>query len=418
MMIWLKKLLMIFKNKALNYSIITVIISVTLQFLFIRFASYYIDKEIYGNFVLLLTLVAGLSTLLLQLPSQAFDRFYNEEKDKNEFINQFRTYLIFLNIISLILIIIYGYTIEKYSNTTLFFIFILFMFINIYSLNQKVFLLNLDRKKYMILKISEACAKFTIPIFSYIYFNNLISLVLGMIVGYFASSIILYIFMKEVPFSLKFKYSNLKKYFFYSYPFIIMSLLTWGISFSDRYFIEYFLTTSDVAIYALLAMVAGIGQVIGQIYFMYAEPKILKFHSIDQNLAYKTIKKYMYSLLLIFIFLFIIVMFLPKNIFSILLEKEIIYNDYYYITFLILVFSIFLNILHIAHHLYLKLLKKANILGLIYLIAFIMNIIGNLFIETYGIIAAAISTLIAYIVILILQIIYVAKYKKMESIND
>ena len=66
---------------------------------------------------------------------------------------------------------------------------------------------------------------------------------------------------------------------------------------------------------------------------------------------------------------------------------------------------------------YIKLFKKVYILSYIYLIAFIVNIIGNLFIKDYGIIAAAISTLVAYIVILLLQIIYVSKYMKMEINN-
>ena len=66
---------------------------------------------------------------------------------------------------------------------------------------------------------------------------------------------------------------------------------------------------------------------------------------------------------------------------------------------------------------YIKLFKKVYILSYIYLIAFIVNIIGNLFIKDYGIIAAAISTLVAYIVILLLQILYVSKYMKMEINN-
>ena len=82
------------KNNGVTLSIITVFVSTLLQFLFIRYASYEIDKEIYGNFVLLQTLIAGLSTILLQVPGQAFDRFYNESDDKTNFINQFRTYLI------------------------------------------------------------------------------------------------------------------------------------------------------------------------------------------------------------------------------------------------------------------------------------------------------------------------------------
>ena len=163
------------KNNGVTLSIITVFVSTLLQFLFIRYASYEIDKEIYGNFVLLQTLIAGLSTILLQVPGQAFDRFYNESDDKTNFINQFRTYLIFINLLSLLIIYIYGLFINKFSSEILFLIFILFFLLNTYGLNQKIYLLNLERKRYMYLKILEASSKFLTPIVFYFYFS-LISL--------------------------------------------------------------------------------------------------------------------------------------------------------------------------------------------------------------------------------------------------
>jgi O-antigen/teichoic acid export membrane protein len=224
--------------------------------------------------------------------------------------------------------------------------------------------------------------------------------------------------MKDLPYKFLLEIKDIKKYFSYAYPFLFMSIFTWGISFSDRYFIEYFLSTSDVAIYALLSMVAGVGQIIGQIYFMYAGPKLLKIHSENPSFAYVTLKRYLFILSIVFIIIFIIALLLPKIIFTILLEKDLIYNPYYYHTMMILLVSIFLNILHIAHHLYIKLFKKVYILAYIYFIAFFVNVIGNLFIKDYGIIAAALATLGAYITILLLQIIYVAKYIKNGNLND
>jgi hypothetical protein len=160
-------------NNAMVLTVITVLISLIMQLAFIHFASHYISKETYGNFVLLQTLIAGLSVLLLQMPSQAFDRFYNTEKHKIEFINLFRTYLIFINFLSLLFIIVYGLIMGKFSTQILTLIFILFAMINIYSLNQKIFLLNLERKIYMYLKTAEASAKFLIPIIFYYLYQNL-----------------------------------------------------------------------------------------------------------------------------------------------------------------------------------------------------------------------------------------------------
>lgn len=40
---------------------------------------------------------------------------YNTTKNKIEFVNEFRTILIIVNILSLILIVLYGYIVDKYS---------------------------------------------------------------------------------------------------------------------------------------------------------------------------------------------------------------------------------------------------------------------------------------------------------------
>lgn len=398
-------------NKGILLTFNTVFFTVLFQFIFIRYASYEIDKEIYGNFVLLQTLIAGLSTVLLQIPGQAFDRFYNESDNKTNFINQFRTYLIFINLLSLLIIYIYGLFINKFSSEILFLIFILFFLLNTYGLNQKIYLLNLERKRYMYLKILEASSKFLTPIVFYFYFNSLESLILGMVLGYLFSSFILYIFMKDLPFKIYFNLDNFRKYFLYAYPFLFMSIFTWGISYTDRYFIDYFLETKDIAIYAILAMVAGIGQIVGQIYFLYVEPKILKKFEMEPKETCNDISKYLKTLFLIFIFLTMIAVLLPREIYTILIEDAIINNSYYFITFIILLLSIFLNVIHTAHHIYLKLFKKLNVLSYIYFIAFLVNIIGNIFIFKYGIIVAAISTLISYFIILFLQMIYINKFK-------
>lgn len=396
-------------NKDLNISIITVVITVTLQLFFIWYASYNIAKVDYGNFVLLQTLIAGLSAIFLQIPAQAFDRFYNNIRDKKEFINEFRTLLIGINVISIFIIMIYGYFFNQFSFQELFILFIYFVLLNTYELNQKVFLLNMERGKYFYLKILEAIAKFLFPILLYIYFHSLEALMLGIVFGYVLSHVILNYYLKDYKYSLIFKWNNLKKYFLFAYPIVFVSIFTWGISFSDRYFINYFSSTEDVAIYSLLAMVAGVGQVVGQIYFMYAEPKILKQYEENSEIVFNMIGVYLIRLTFIFSFLFILALLLPRDIYTILLEKEIIFNNYYFITLLILLVAIFVNILHIAHHMHLKLMKRLDILAYILFISFLINLLGNLFIAKYGIMAAALSTLIAYISILSLQILYVNK---------
>lgn len=399
-------------DKNLIISIFTVMIPVLMQLFYIRYISYNVDKNIYGNFVLLQTLIVALSYIFIQIPSQAYDRFYNTVKDKVEFVNEFRTILIVINGLSFLLIITYGLIFDKYSFFVLFLIFILFIMLNNYSFNQKVFLLNLERKKYFYLKLLESIAKFLTPLIAYAIYQSLESFIFGMIIGYIVAFLILLSYMKDYKFKITLYKENLKKYFKFAYPILFVSIFSWGISFIDRYFIEYFINTEKVAIYALLAQVAGIGQIVGQIYYLYVNPKILKMYEENKKNTLNYLSKMLKMLSVIFIFLSILTFFIPYTILEILLEPNIIRNSYFFYTFLFLVLGIFSTVFQTAFSMYLNLFKKLDILSYIYFIAFIINIIGNFFIIDYGIIAAAISTLVSYLAIILLQMIYVYKYKK------
>jgi O-antigen/teichoic acid export membrane protein len=192
---------------------------------------------------------------------------------------------------------------------------------------------------------------------------------------------------------------------------VFVSIFSWGISFSDRYFIEYLNGTKYVAIYSILAQVAGFGQIIGQIYNMYVTPKVLKLYEENKIKGLLYLNKMLRKLALIFIILACIVFLIPKEVYFILIERTLIVQFYYFWTFYILVIGIFLTVFQTAMSIYLVLFKKLSVLAYINGIAFVVNIIGNFWIKNYGIIAAAISTMIAYLILNIGQIIYLRKIK-------
>ena len=398
------------KNKNFIITILTVAIPMIFQFIYIRYVSYNVDKEVYGNFILLQTLIVALSYIFLQIPSQAYDRFYNEVKDKVSFVNEFRTLLIGVNILSIVVISIYGYIMQKFSFEVLALVFLYFLLLNNYSFNQKVFLLNLERKKYFYLKVFEAIAKFIMPIGFYFYFQTLEAFLGGLVFGYFISFLILTKFMKNYPFKININWYNYKKYFLFAYPIIFVSIFSWGISFSDRYFIEFLSGTKDVAIYAILAQVAGIGQIVAQIYSMYVNPKVLKLYEEDKQKGLNYLNSMLKKLAFVFIGLAFLAYIMPVDIYSILLEKSLISQDYYFWTFLILVLGIFMTAFQTAMSMHLTLAKKLHILAYINGVAFLVNIIGNLLIKEYGIMAAAISTLMAYMVLNVGQMYYIKRF--------
>ncbi len=53
-------------NKNLYITIATVLIPIIMQFIYIRYVSYNVDKDDFGNFILISTLIAGLSKIFLQ----------------------------------------------------------------------------------------------------------------------------------------------------------------------------------------------------------------------------------------------------------------------------------------------------------------------------------------------------------------
>jgi O-antigen/teichoic acid export membrane protein len=397
----------ILHNKALILSVTTIAITVILQLIFIRFASYTIDREDYGNFILIQTLLTGLFLLFLQMPIQAFDRFFNEVTDKTYIVNEFRTLVFILGIVSFVIIGIYGMIMKKFSFELLFLIYILFLLIANFTIEQRILLISFNRKKYLYAKTLDALSKFIFPVATYFYFQSLISLFVGMVIGYSISIIIMYIYMLEHKIKFLLIRNNAKRYFIYSYPIFFFALFNWGITFSDRYFIEYYLTTSDVGIYGILGMVAGIGQIVGQVFSIYVEPKILKLHSKNTSKAHKVLNRYILLLSSIFVLITIVALVLPIKVYTLLISSSIISDKYYFNTMIILLVTVFIGVIHTAYHMHLKLIKRLNMLAYIYFIAFCVNFFGNFYIKQYGIIIAGISTLASYLIILVLQIIYI-----------
>lgn len=394
-------------HKELLLTALTAIVPVCFQLIYVRYISYSVDKEVYGNFILLQTLVVALSYVFLQIPTSAYSRFYNGAPDKIAYVNEFRTILVVINILSLVCILLFGYVYQKFSLAVLLSLFFYFVLLNNFSFNKEIFLLNLDRKTYFYLKIIESVAKYLFPIGMYFVFGTLLSFILGLAFGYSVSFLILLLRLKNYPFKFRLELSNVKKYFVYAYPVIITASLSWGINLSDRYFIEFFMETREVAIYAILAQVAGFGSILGQIYGMYVNPIIFKKYEADRRDALTLLNKYVRTLVIIFCLCSIVLLYLPKDIFTILVEPGVITNNVYYYSLLVLTLSSFMAVTQNAFAMYFVLEKKLEIITYAYAIAFAANFLGNFFIEDYGVIAASISTLVAFTIINFVQCLYV-----------
>jgi O-antigen/teichoic acid export membrane protein len=97
--------------------------------------------------------------------------------------------------------------------------------------------------------------------------------------------------------------------------------------------------------------------------------------------------------------MFTLICLTPKSVFGFIIAEDIIQNQTYYYSFLILTLGIFLAIFQTALSMYFILIKRLDIHSKIFSIAAILNFGLNFFIIKYGILAAAISTALAYLII-------------------
>ena len=403
-------------NKGILITVATVIIPVFIQLVYIRYVSYEVSPEVFGNFALLLTLVAAISSILLTIPSTAFVRYFNETKHKNRYINEFRTLLIPVNILSLFIIIIYSFFMKQFDFITLSLICIFLFLQNNISLNRQIVLQNLQRKNYFFINILEKSSKFFFPILLFFIFETLDSLIYGLLLGSIILTVVITYFNKKYKFNITFSFRRLRIYFTYAYPIIFTSMFTWVIVFSDRYFINYYLDTSSVGIYALLAQVAAFTSILNAMFSMYVNPIVYKLYSEDRNRAITKLFFYIKMYFILVLSITFIIMLLPKSVFNILLKPEILQNDHFYYTFIVLICGSIFSIFQNALSLFFTLEKHLNVLGKFWFLAAIVNVIGNFYIEEYGIIAAATSTCISYFLVMALNLLWIFKIKKLSHV--
>lgn len=390
----------------------TVGIPLLIQLGYLRFVAYEVDKHVYGKFVLLTSFAYGMSQLFLSVPGQAFSRFYNTTENKRLFFNEFRTLLLIVDLISLLTIfafyLIYA---ERFSLWCYVLIFLFFAISNNYLFSQKIFILNIQRSHYLLFKVLDALSKYATPLFFYVWFGTVESLLLGLVVGYGLSQLILSFLMRGYFFKFSFNGSNLKKYMAYGSPILLSSAAAFGIAFGDRFFIDTFLGEEDVANYSILAQFSGLATVLGTVFGVYVNPIILKEYEENAPKAIAHLNRYLKIFSLALGSLFVGLLFLPRSIFTILVPDSLILEDYYYATFLCLTLSSVFTVLQTAFSLHMVLEKKLHHHAMLFVGASVINFGLNFFILKYGILAASLATMTAYALLTVAIIWLVVWYQ-------
>lgn len=374
-----------------------------------------LGAENYGVWIQILVtigLIAPIATLGLPF---ALVRFLAGEKNKEKIqddIWSVFTLILGIAIIIALILVFFSFPISKFLGVDKIFILISALIIIFECLSQvfgNIFRAFQQIKKNSIIGIASKLAESGMVILSiflgYGLFGAVLSILIVKIIGFIIISAII---IKEIGIKIP-KFWRMKEYLLFGLPGIIGNISSWITQSSDRYFIGVFLGTIFVGYYSpAYTLGCLLTFLIGPI--IYLLPATLsKYH--DENETEK-VENYMGYSVKYFLVIAIPSVFglsvLSKQLLTIFSTPEIAQNSYFVTPFIALS-MLFMGVCGIIGQ-SLPLKKKTHIDGIIVLIAAILNLGLNFILVPYfGLIGAAITTLLAYAFILIATWYYSTK---------
>lgn len=191
-----------------------------------------------------------------------------------------------------------------------------------------------------------------------------------------------------------------------STSFFIGTLAYKVIEFSDRYILDLFMTKTDVGVYTFYANISNALQtIIFTMVIMIYYPRVITVYKNNPEIIGNVIKSF-YKEVIIYSLVFSVLISAVTYPILFFLDKIELY-EYVYVLWFLLVSVFILNLSFVAHYLmYVK--HKDNLIRNITILGAVLNIAINfILIPILGILGAAISTMISYMLIFLMK----EKYK-------
>lgn len=265
-------------------------------------------------------------------------------------------------------------------------------------------------KKFSFFNILDSLLKLSLVIYLVLSGFGIIGAIYGLLISSiicFSTEIVCII--REIGISIP-DFSNIKDYLEYSIPTIPGNLSSWVVKSSDRYLIAIFLGSAFVGYYSP-------GYSLGYIIIMFLMPvdKILtptlsKYYDFEDIEKVKTIMSYSAKYFLMMAIPSVVgISLLSKPILLILSNPEIAESSYLVTPFVASSTLLFGFFAILAKTFNLK--KKTKISGALWIVAAIVNFGLNFyFVPVFGIIGAAITTLIAFMIVFVFTIYFSLRY--------
>ena len=223
---------------------------------------------------------------------------------------------------------------------------------------------------------------------------------------------------KEIGFRLP-KFYGLKGYLKFGLPLVPTALLGWITSSSDRYLIGFFSSSQMVGIYSAAYNIGAIVGFFGVPLQIILFPTISKLYEEGKDQEMKTYLAYSLKYFLLFTIPSIFgLCILSKQIVLIMTRPEFVAQGTQVLP-IVAVGALFYGLYGAIFAWILIVAKRTRLVFVLVSLSAAMNLVLNvIFIPDYGIIAAAITTLIAYLALLSFTIYFSRQYIKFEIPYD
>lgn len=251
-------------------------------------------------------------------------------------------------------------------------------------------------KKYSIFMIADTYAQ--VGLIAYLVLNGhgMLSIVLAVLAIRAIIFLILFFLIKSQIGIKRPHFSRIKEYLNFGVPIVPGAISAWVVASSDRYVIGYFLGAASVGVYSAGYNIGHIPFMITQVLAFVLPPALSKLYDEGRMTEVKTHLSYSLKYLLAVAIPFVFgAAILAEPVLRIFSTAEIASEGYLVVPLVALSALFFACSLPTSR--ILVLVKKTKIIGVIWIICALVNLgLNILVVPRWGILGAAVTTLIAY----------------------
>jgi len=404
------------KNKEFIYTFLFQFTSLVGGIVLIKLLAVYLPKEDYGYYSLINSIIAFVLMMPFTALLQGVNRYvsiYNQRNEFKEFLSSvlilFVTILLIYLIIFLIVYVLYSHIFFNWKD--------LIFYIIILSISSvfKAFFNSINNAKRDRKNIFYAvCAEFSIKIIGIVillHYLNIKYVLLVFIIAQFLSIVIMYAKNKQY---IEFRFTKKSKIyilrvFYFAMPLIVWAIFGWFRDMSNRWYLDYFLTKNEVALFAMINSIAiitptALQGLIGGFFI----PILYEKENQEKGYTKKFLLKLLPVLLVLFLVSFVIVYFFKEQIILIIADKKYLEISWM-LPWMFLIYSFYVIAMISTYEIFAH--KQTKKLLIPTIIPGIVSIIGGYFlIKFYGINGALYNFTITYLIYSFMVFYVVIKY--------